>query len=45
MTLLQKGLNHKGHEVHKGFLKGSIENFEFQRTILKKPRAPLCPLW
>jgi len=29
-------LNHKGHEVHKEFLKGSIENLEFQRTIVSK---------
>jgi hypothetical protein len=29
-------LNHKGHEVHKGFLKGSIENLKFRRTIVGK---------
>jgi len=33
MPLLSKGLNYKGHEGHKGFLKGSIENLEFQHTI------------
>jgi len=44
MTLLQKGLNHKGHEVYKGFLKGSINNFEFWRTIVSKNFVLLCTL-
>jgi|GEM_PF-3541391 len=44
LTLLQKGLNHKGHEVHKGFLEGSIENLEFQRTIVWKNFVLLCAL-
>jgi len=43
-ALLQKGLNHKGHEVHKGFLEGSIENLEFQRTIVWKNFVFLCAL-